>query len=162
CSEQLDELLVQADDAASVGRLGVAGVGSELPALWTVSGGLPATRPVAFVLVPRALPAPADGERAGVEVDVGPAEAERFALAQTEGERDGPAGAVPPLAGSGEDALDLLDGVRLDLHLGQPRRLRERGRVGQEVAAANRFAERGPDGAVRLLRGAGGAAGTDH
>jgi hypothetical protein len=62
-AEELDQLVREADDTAAVGRLGIAGVGADLPALWATAGGLPATRAVASVFVPR--PASGSGGQRG-------------------------------------------------------------------------------------------------
>ena len=78
-AKELHQLGWQPDDPAVVSRLCVAGVGPDLQAVRAVAGAVPAAAPAAPVLVPRPVAAPPDGERAGVEVDVRPAKAERFA-----------------------------------------------------------------------------------
>jgi hypothetical protein len=51
----------------------------------------------------------------GVEIDIRPAQAERFALADAKRKRDRPAGAVAPVGGGVEDLPCLLLGECLDL-----------------------------------------------
>ena len=57
----------------------------------------------------------ANAELAGGEVDQRSPEPECFALTQSEGEGDRPAGRVPLLAGHREQPSGFLDGQRLDL-----------------------------------------------
>lgn len=63
------------------------------------------------------LQCPPDDESAGVEVEVGPAQPERLALPEPEGQRDGPAGAVASVPGPVQQALRLGQRERLDLGL---------------------------------------------
>lgn len=112
----------------------------------------------AAVLVAGPQPTTAYADDAKFEVDVVPLHAEDLALAQPEGERDDPAGGVAVLARFGEEALDLLDRVRLDLLLFNLGGLGDGGGVRGEVLAAHGLVQRRTDRAVSLVGGAGGAA----
>ncbi|MET7808598.1 HAD family hydrolase [Micromonospora chersina] len=110
------------------------------------------------VLPTRPLPAAPHRQRAGVQVDIRPAQAERLPLAQAEGERDRPPRAVAPATGCGHQPLHLGNRVRLNLALGQSWCLGEGGRILDEVPPAHRLIERRADRAVCLVSGRRGAA----
>ncbi len=61
-----------------------------------------------------------------------------------------------------QEALDLLNRVRLDFVLFEARGFRDRRRVPDGVPTAHGFVERGTEGAVHLVGSAGGAAGLLH
>lgn len=110
--------------------------------------GLPGT-----LLVLGAQAVPAQLQVLVVEVDVRPAQAERFALPQSERQGEHPTRAVPALAGFEQQALHLFHGVRFYLCfvLLHPRRLRQCASVPRRVAAPDRLPQRGSGGAVGLV-----------
>ncbi|HET9646786.1 MAG TPA: hypothetical protein VFP34_00960 [Microlunatus sp.] len=67
-------------------------------------------------LEPRAQSVAPDLEDAGLKIDIGPPETEDLSLPHPEGQRDRPPCGVPSLAGCGQDALDLVDGVVVGRH----------------------------------------------
>ncbi|MEE4541340.1 hypothetical protein V2S66_05090 [Streptomyces sp. V4-01] len=83
-------------------------------------------------------------------------------MAQAEGQGDDPTGGAAVLVGFEKLALDLRQGVRLDLLLIELRGLGDGGRVDGEVAATLSLVERRPDGAVGLVRSSCRTAGFLH
>ena len=66
---------------------------------------------------------------AAIQVHVFPAQPKRLALPKSQRQGEGPACAVAPLVCHVQQALDLLDAVRLDLFFGQLRCLGQQHRV---------------------------------
>ena len=92
-------------------------------------------RVIAAVTPGQALELPPDGDRALVEVNVLPPQAERFSLAQPKGQGHAPAGAVAAVGGERDDLLGFFQGQRLDFGLARRRWVNERGNVPGGVAA---------------------------
>ena len=114
------------------------------------------------MLVLRPQPAGADPEDAGVQVDVRPVETEHFALAEAERQCDRPPRGVPTLAGCVEDEPDLVDSVRLDLLLLDPRRPGQRSDVLCDLPPTYRLPERCAHRPMHLVRGRRPSSGVDH
>ncbi len=143
-------------------RRGFAGLGllelsADLPAIRAVAG-FPAALVAAPVLVPWTQTVLADADVSGVQVDVLPHQPERLALPQAEGEGDDPAGAVAEFRRLQQEALNLLDGVWLDLLFVQARSLGDLSDVLGDVPAPDRLAQRNADGPVNVVGGSCGAA----
>ena len=98
-----------------------------------------------------ALQRPADGEHAGVQVDVVPGQAQRLALAQPERQRDRPPGAVRLLVRDLDEPGRLLSGERLHLAFDQPRRPGPDHRVAQHLVATDGLVQGGPQDAVQAV-----------
>jgi hypothetical protein len=88
------------------------------------------------VLVLRPQPVGPDPDDAGIQVDIGPVKTQHLALSEAERQSDSPACCVSALGGRLENEPDLLDGVRLDVFLLDPRRPRQGGRVLSDLPAA--------------------------
>lgn len=76
-----------------------------------------------------------DTDIARGQIHVFPVEAERFPLAKADRQGDDPSGTVAELRGFDQEALNLFDGVRLDVLLFEPRSFGDLRRVGGYVAA---------------------------
>jgi len=98
-----------------------------------------------------ARPLHSDGEGALLEVDVAPAQPERFALPQSESDRNDPPRRVASLQRGGEELGDLCAIERLDLLLIEPGRLGDESRVLGQVPALHRLVERRSDRAMDLM-----------
>src|ERR1700728_2342744 len=75
------------------------------------------------MLVAGPLELPADFNRARVQVDILPAQANGFGLPDAYGARHRPPGAVAPLGGGSQDAASLFPGQRLDVDILTGRRV---------------------------------------
>jgi hypothetical protein len=116
-----------------------------------LGAGTACPRIAATVLPPPLAQRPPDAEGAGGEVDVGPLESERLALAETESQGDG------PLHGVGVLGRGRQDGAGLDNREGHNLALLDRPgtRCGHRVAAQppplDRFPKTGTVGSVGTL-----------
>ncbi|WP_252441526.1 hypothetical protein [Pseudonocardia humida] len=153
--QQSHDRLGDADDPTAGTGLRVGGDSAGVHPLRAVPGRGVAAVARAAVPVARSLERPSDGEAAAVELDVRPLQPERLPLPQTESEGNGPAGVKSGLGRRGQNLLQLFQRHRLDLDFVQPGRLRDPGGVPVQVVPSDRFVQRRPHRAVRLVRRTG-------
>jgi hypothetical protein len=93
------------------------------------------------------------GERAFVEVNILPAEAQDFTLSKAESYRDDPSAGVASVKGDREDLRDLVSGEGLDLFLFDSWWFGDECRVFGEIAAYHGFVQSGSGCPVNLVGG---------
>ena len=154
-AEQLDELGRQPDRAAARPGLNPAGGRAGADTLRASSRG-PAAAAAAAVLVLGPQPRTADAQDAVIEVYVLPPQTQCLPLPQAQRQGQGPPGAVAPSAGYVQQALDLLDAVRLDFLFLQLRRLGQQHRVASQVGSPDSLVQGGPQRPVDVVSTARG------
>ena len=129
-AENLDQRIGQADCAPARAGLGGLVLAAGLLPLGAVARLPAAGFAAAAVRVLRPEPVLADADVPRVQVDVFPVQSERLTLAEPERQGDDPARTVAELGRLDEEALYLLDRVRLDVLLFKAARLRRPARAG--------------------------------